>query len=421
MMRGQSAMFSEAFLHIGTEKTGSTSIQRFLAKNRNELRRRGLFYPVSLGQTNHHLITLYALNNERAASLGNRKLRIAASRALRGARVPAREQIVARFESEVSKLEPEVDRLIISNEHLHSRLSEKDEFLRLRDFLSKFAHRLTVVVYLRRQDRVARSLATTHVKGGRGRAEFPAVEPASLPRYFDYYRIIKEYDEYLKPDRFILRPFDRNAWVDNDLLSDFLAIFGLERDPEYEEIDPKNQSLSPAALDFLSTLGKYVPRHVSGKPNPNRKQLIKLLVQGYGGGGGIEVDRATARAFYQAFEESNRRLSREYFSLDEGCIFDDDFSEYPEKLSGPDDPQDAAARIFGYLWTRTEEKARRLQVQNLVLEARLNLATGDYQKAESAMRAVLAIRPNHPEVKRMLSACQARLDVDPPVQRAVGE
>ena len=41
-------IFKKCILHIGMEKTGTTSIQSFLALNREELLRRGLFMPISL-------------------------------------------------------------------------------------------------------------------------------------------------------------------------------------------------------------------------------------------------------------------------------------------------------------------------------------------------------------------------------------
>jgi len=40
-------------LHIGTEKTGTTSIQEFLRINRANLNSAGIYVPCSLGPSNH--------------------------------------------------------------------------------------------------------------------------------------------------------------------------------------------------------------------------------------------------------------------------------------------------------------------------------------------------------------------------------
>ncbi len=45
-------------LHIGLEKTGTTTIQNRLASNRERLLERGILYPRSAGRSNHlHLVS----------------------------------------------------------------------------------------------------------------------------------------------------------------------------------------------------------------------------------------------------------------------------------------------------------------------------------------------------------------------------
>ena len=53
-------------LHIGTEKTGTTSIQEFLKKNMVRLRENGVYIPQSpmVGYGNHRWIPLIANNDD---------------------------------------------------------------------------------------------------------------------------------------------------------------------------------------------------------------------------------------------------------------------------------------------------------------------------------------------------------------------
>ena len=53
-------MIDECILHIGTEKTGTTSIQKFLATNRTLLKANGVLYPLSPGKVNHIGLEAYA-------------------------------------------------------------------------------------------------------------------------------------------------------------------------------------------------------------------------------------------------------------------------------------------------------------------------------------------------------------------------
>ena len=43
----------DLYLHIGTEKTGTTSVQKFFKANRALLAKNGIVYPVAPGKQNH--------------------------------------------------------------------------------------------------------------------------------------------------------------------------------------------------------------------------------------------------------------------------------------------------------------------------------------------------------------------------------
>ena len=57
------------FIHIGTEKTGTTSAQTGFARARDHLRKQGVLYPQSLGLPNHLYLPAACLP-ENAASRG---------------------------------------------------------------------------------------------------------------------------------------------------------------------------------------------------------------------------------------------------------------------------------------------------------------------------------------------------------------
>ena len=49
-------------LHIGTAKTGTTTLQHWFASNRESLQVQGIYYPNSLGKVNHRKLSLFAIN-----------------------------------------------------------------------------------------------------------------------------------------------------------------------------------------------------------------------------------------------------------------------------------------------------------------------------------------------------------------------
>ena len=76
-------MSRRAILLIGTEKTGTTTLQHFLAANREALTRRRFVYPAFCGAINHTGLAAYALDAARSAT------RSASPSAAHAADVPA--------------------------------------------------------------------------------------------------------------------------------------------------------------------------------------------------------------------------------------------------------------------------------------------------------------------------------------------
>ena len=134
-------MLAQCWLHIGVEKTGTTSIQSFLAGNRSALRAAGRLYPVTPGPVSHQGLVAFALDDDRVD--GTRK-----SRGL----VTAQE--IADFRDEfVSGLLKEIpasgaSEIILSSELLSSRVRSPAELARVQVLCAGIARNTKVVVYL---------------------------------------------------------------------------------------------------------------------------------------------------------------------------------------------------------------------------------------------------------------------------------
>lgn len=158
---------SVCYLHIGTEKTGSTTIQSFLSLRRFGLKRRGIFVPVSPGEENQMRLATYAMNAGRQTDL----------QAQYGIRSAADvESFRAAFAKNLAReiSESPAETCVMSGEHCSSRLVEEGEVERLHALLSPLFSRIFVIVYLRRQDDFLLSSYSTNVKYGK-------VEPCSIP------------------------------------------------------------------------------------------------------------------------------------------------------------------------------------------------------------------------------------------------
>src|SRR5579862_3431976 len=160
-------MIAQCWLHIGTEKTGSTSIQIFLAQNRVALLARGWLFPKSPGVRAHHNLVAYSLDDERYDD--TRRM------AGMGERIPLdafRQQLIASLEAEIGA--SGASSLVLSNERLATQLRQPSEIARLKTLCSLFARNTTVVVYLRNQVDFLVSRYTNVIwEGGTAEFSFP--------------------------------------------------------------------------------------------------------------------------------------------------------------------------------------------------------------------------------------------------------
>src|SRR5262249_25059988 len=134
----------DLYLHIGTEKTGTTSIQAFLDRNRSRLRMQGVLYPSLPGPANQIALSAAALEEPRGEVTR-----------LFGLKSP---EDIARFRARISGLlaraceGSDCTNAVLSNEHCSSRLRYEGEVQTLHDVLRPLFARIFIVVYLRRQD-----------------------------------------------------------------------------------------------------------------------------------------------------------------------------------------------------------------------------------------------------------------------------
>ena len=135
-------------LHLGAEKTGTSSIQKYLGVHREALLAQGLWYPESFTNPSGHV---------------HLKL---SSAAVDGSLDPANPQGVA-FRAELDHaLKRGARTVVFSSEFFHSELRDKGAVERLKAFLSSYFDRFKLVYYARRQDQMLASMHSTAIQGG---------------------------------------------------------------------------------------------------------------------------------------------------------------------------------------------------------------------------------------------------------------
>ena len=330
-------------LHIGVEKTGTTSIQKFLALNRDTLRARSILFPQSPGVSNHTLLAGYAADDR-----SRDDIRITNSIESHDDLLRFREQFAAAFTREVE--DAACDTVIMSGEHCSSRLVTREEVGRLHQLLSRVFEAVRVIVYLRRQDEFMLSSYSSAVKGGlEQKLALPKFE-AEMQRY-DFAKILDRWSGVFGRDAMMVRLFDRSAMVNGRSVEDFIHATGLPPDLPYEMPKEENGSLGNAASEVLRLMNNHIPHIRDGKIFAPRGDL-QTLMEAVSSGAGVMMDPVLLDVFMQSFAEGNRKVARDYFSR-ESAAGDPLFGPSPDyanrAIPGPLSVE-TAVEIFAKLW-----------------------------------------------------------------------
>jgi len=327
-----------AILHIGTEKTGTTSIQSFLTQNREGLKQFGYAYLQSAGLPSNRKLATYCFNSDR-----HDDHHVALGIIEPAQREQWRLNFERDFDHEIKSLEAGIHSVFISNEQLHSRLFALEEIERVRDLLSGYFESVEVYVYLRRQDKMACSLYSTALKCGHSMDQILPQVP-DTDHYYNYEVLLDKWCDVFGKDSITVRVFDRKELIDGDLLSDFLNVSN-SLNIELEKLvlpGMENESLLPPAQEYLR-LCNQVPGAASPRESDNvRNMLITSLEALYGGKPRLPT-RGQATEFYQKFSASNNRVAKKWFNRE--TLFEEKFSEYPESSEQNDLDMQMAVNI----------------------------------------------------------------------------
>ena len=321
-----SKAFKSCILHIGTEKTGSSAVQNFFFLNKKRLKKEGIYYP-SIGQSGSQWQFVAAVHDAPWSNVdikrefdindGNDQTLYA-------------EKLNTQLQSEFRNAK-NCHTLVLSSEHFHSRLHSQNSVARLKKLLDPWIDNFTVVVYFRRQDRVAISLNSTRVKSG-SQAKidvFPNFSRDSLP-YYDYSRLFNRWAQVFGRESIVARKYENAVAQPGGLIGDITSIVGTTTlKKKVPQLDI-NASLSRPAFYFLKEMNKQLPKHREDGLDEDADQMIKDLSHLFPGKH-FPVEREKAVRFMSQFEDVNEELRQLAFPNHPAPLFDTDFNEYPER------------------------------------------------------------------------------------------
>lgn len=376
-------------LHIGAHKTGTTALQQSLKVNRALLAAAGAAYVSSPDAAQLHSYLGFA-NRDSLFPEGFRSLDADA----------LADRLAAADDRGVTQ-----DLVIASSENF-SFFFERSAIAALKGALQRHFDDIRIVSYLRRQDRHAFSHHQEGAKANRraegdlwGHALNALPTPSSRQAlYLDYDRRLGLWADEFGDDRLTLRVYDRALMKDGDIVTDFLALVGLEV-TGLTTLGDRNVSLGAAQAKtghLMNGLGV-------------RPKMMDAILRRIEPGGRLLPSEAEARAFLEPYRSGNRRLNARFRVSDQPDLFNDDFDDYPRtpQSGWTEDGATAALRAVLAQLAEVEDAQDALTADDLRLAA---LALKD-RHPDSALRLVSAaqvLRPGGKAIQRLKAALEER-------------
>ena len=295
------------YLHIGTEKTGSTSIQAFLRINKSLLGEQGIGVPMELGKEMHFILQLMA-NDDNYTDSFTMNLELSNNPEERQA---LKQNWEEKFIQEIQGSEHQT--WIISCETLQSRLRKTEEMARLRTILKKVFQEINIVLYLRDPISLNISRMTEQAKAA---IKVELINPESMGNQFDianHKRTIQHWENSMGKGQMIVRLFERSSMKNGNLIDDFIEACDLPR-CNYTYPKVHNQSLSKAGLMLLNEVNRYVPRRwINKKTIPSRALLVRYFQKIMQKGEHFLASKKDIKTYNKYYEESNEWVRKKYF------------------------------------------------------------------------------------------------------------
>ena len=292
----------DVVLHLGTGKTGTTSIQHLMRLSRPALAEIGVLYPITPGPVRHTKFGLSFRDDDDLATMPAWK-RMRAQSPER-----FRRRVQRKLRAEIA--EADLPRVLFSDEALYGFHGET--LARLRQFTDELGGHVRLVVYLRRQDDHLVSYYQQQVKVGETQrlAEWATVDRSST---YDYARRLAQWREGMEHAELVVRRFERSAFRDGSLEADFLEAADIQGVPA-TPVERKNESLSAEAVEFFRVYNLCVAEY--GDAGVDRIALVNRLVD-RSTGPALTLTGSALDSFMGRWQESNRTVAREHFGSDE--------------------------------------------------------------------------------------------------------
>ena len=307
-----------AYVHIGKHKTGTTTIQNFMAKNYEILKEKGFVFAKSATFNNQHLPFVNTLNSL-ADAHEDIKLNYEDN------------WVFKAFKKEINENPNKI--FIFSSEEFSLRSNSEKSVKILKEMLKKLGFtEIKIIIYLRNQADSMVSVSSQSIKHGHHPAyKVPATNDKNI--FFNYKQAVSNYLNTFSKENLIVKLFDKNEFYEGDLIKDFLHILGLKLDDSF--IIPLNQNETLDLIGFelgerIENLCKEPYSHFKSRFGLGSHIALSLHLQSKDPSLKFMPKKEIYESYITYFEESNEWVRKEFFPHKERLFPKKDLSTYKE-------------------------------------------------------------------------------------------
>ena len=259
----------KCYLHIGTEKTGTTSIQSFLLRNERRMKKVGYCCPKIDQQFNHRSLAVACFDDDHRDDFTMLE-GIETCEQMRR----YRQKTLRQYRSLFSK--DKYPNVVLSSEHFQSRLVSESEVARLRAALDNFGfNEYVVIVYLREPAELAASLYCMNVKNGSTAATPGGPESPYFANVCDHRRTIERFAAQFGMSNIYPRLFSTTEFVGGNLLADFLRSIEIEETEQFIQTSSHNKGLSNLGIELMRRVNAQIPISNEHGNNPLYPKIVE--------------------------------------------------------------------------------------------------------------------------------------------------
>ena len=300
-------------IHIGTEKTGTSSIQAFLVQNKCELAKQGFFYLHTNGRNEYRDFPAYCLEQDQIDDYF-RHNRVTDEKA----RKKFDEDFLSRYKQSIESIPESIHTVVISSEHFSSRLKSIEEVCRAKELLEQYFSSVQIICYLRDQVAKICSSYSTVVKSGQlvtFDEFFNSQIDLHKTRVNEYDRKLALWEKAFGVENIDVRIFTRANFAGGTLLSDFCSALDESLfDGLHALAQRQNEALSRRGCELMRRVNYLFPEPIRGKPAVKKaRHFIISVIAKYVKGDPIRLTAEQVQQVDQRFGPSNARTCDRYF------------------------------------------------------------------------------------------------------------